>query len=394
MSDYVMLVAPSANRVYAEAAPALAVAELAVTTGIEGAHRIRIAGVDYVGLGTDRLDPAQLARQSSALALFELADGLLRPVELPRARIMDDDLLTITKYAGKTNEMFTRLLLHVTCAQVRTGGERAALPGGGVQLDVLDPMAGRGTTLQAAWETGHNGFGVELDERAVEQLAAFMRTYLRRKRLKHSAEVRPVRRQGRVIGHRFDASTAPAVATSGHPAVEGAPALTMGVLTGDTRDAAALFGRRRFDAIVTDAPYGIVHGARRRGRDAAAGDGDGRAERSPAALLAEAVPVWAGQLRSASRGTPSGSTGTGSPRSAPGPVSRSAPAPDGTTSPIGSTRRSGGTSSSPAGPAPPEPRPPGRLAPHAAGGPAGPVRRSPRPPSVLARTAGRGAGRP
>ena len=182
MSDYVMLVAPSANRVYAEAAPALAVAELAVTTGIEGAHRIRIAGVDYVGLGTDRLDPAQLARQSSALALFELADGLLRPVELPRARIMDDDLLTITKYAGKTNEMFTRLLLHVTCAQVRTGGERAALPGGGVQLDVLDPMAGRGTTLQAAWETGHNGFGVELDERAVEQLAAFMRTYLRRKR--------------------------------------------------------------------------------------------------------------------------------------------------------------------------------------------------------------------
>ena len=297
MSDYVMLVAPSANRVYAEAAPALAVAELAVTTGIEGAHRIRIAGVDYVGLGTDRLDPAQLARQSSALALFELADGLLRPVELPRARIMDDDLLTITKYAGKTNEMFTRLLLHVTCAQVRTGGERAALPGGGVQLDVLDPMAGRGTTLQAAWETGHNGFGVELDERAVEQLAAFMRTYLRRKRLKHSAEVRPVRRQGRVIGHRFDASTAPAVATSGHPAVEGAPALTMGVLTGDTRDAAALFGRRRFDAIVTDAPYGIVHGARRRGRDAAAGDGDGRAERSPAALLAEAVPVWAGQLR-------------------------------------------------------------------------------------------------
>lgn len=297
MSDYVMLVAPSANRVYAEAAPSLAVAELTVTTGIEGAHRIRIAGVDYVGLGTDRLDPAQLARQSSALALFELADGLLRPVELPRARIMDDDLLTITKYAGKTNEMFTRLLLHVTCAQVRTGGERAALPGGGVQLDVLDPMAGRGTTLQAAWETGHNGFGVELDERAVEQLAAFMRTYLRRKRLKHSAEVRPVRRQGRVIGHRFDASTAPAVATSGHPAVEGAPALTMSVLTGDTRDAAALFGRRRFDAIVTDAPYGIVHGARRRGRDAAAGDGDGRAERSPAALLAEAVPVWAGQLR-------------------------------------------------------------------------------------------------
>ena len=288
-----MLVAPSANHVYAEQAPTMAVAELAVTTTVENPERTAMAGVEYVGFGADALDPAAIARQSSALALFERAGELLRPVQLPAVQVIDDDLLTITKYAGKTNEMFTRLLLHVTCAQVRTAGpERPVLPGGVRQLDVLDPMAGRGTTLQAAWLMGHNGFGVETDERAVEQLAAFMKTYLRRKRLRHKADAAPVRREGRVIGRRFEVTAHPGVATGGHDALEGAPALTMSVLTGDTRDSAGLFGRRRFDAIVTDAPYGIVHGAR-----SAKGNREGRGDRSPAALLAQAIPVWAAQLR-------------------------------------------------------------------------------------------------
>jgi tRNA G10 N-methylase Trm11 len=45
--------------------------------------------------------------------------------------------------------------------------------------------------------------------------------------------------------------------------------------------------RRRFDAIVTDAPYGIAHGSR---------SASGR-DRSPAELLGAAVPVWASVLR-------------------------------------------------------------------------------------------------
>ncbi|RLP09747.1 TRM11 family SAM-dependent methyltransferase [Propionibacterium australiense] len=299
MSDYVMLVAPSANRVYAGQAPSMAAAELAVTTTVESPARTTVAGVEYVGFGTDALDAAAIARQSSALALFELTGGLLRPVPLPNVQVMDDDLVTITKYAGKTNEMFTRLLLHVTCSQVRTATPgRPALPGGGRQLDVLDPMAGRGTTLQAAWQLGHNGFGVETDEKAIEQLAAFMKTYLRRKRLRHKADSAHVRREGRVIGQRFDVTASPGVTTNGHEGLEGAPELAMSVLTGDTRDSARLFGRRRFDAIVTDAPYGIVHAARSsKGGRSARGRGGARGDRSPATLLAQAVPVWAGQLR-------------------------------------------------------------------------------------------------
>ena len=53
------------------------------------------------------------------MALFERDGDALRPVELPRRDRFDDDLLTILKYPGKTNELFTKLLLNVTVWSVR-----------------------------------------------------------------------------------------------------------------------------------------------------------------------------------------------------------------------------------------------------------------------------------
>ena len=144
-------------------------------------------------------------------------------------------------------------------------------------------MSGRGTTLSTAWILGHHAYGVESDPKAVEAQATFLRTYLRRKRIKHRLTTTPVRRDGRTLGRRLDAEV--------HPP-NGDPALELSVFTGDTRDSAALYGKRTFDAVVTDAPYGIVHGAR---RDAKSGKG-GR-DRSAAELLAEAIGVWARQLR-------------------------------------------------------------------------------------------------
>nr|WP_285127244.1 hypothetical protein [Propionibacterium freudenreichii] len=35
------------------------------------------------------------------------SEVLLRPIELPRSDVLDDDLVTIPKYRGKTNELFT-----------------------------------------------------------------------------------------------------------------------------------------------------------------------------------------------------------------------------------------------------------------------------------------------
>lgn len=264
MSRYLMLLSPTVNRVYAGSTPQLAAAELRATcpsaTDVESTE---IAGVGYLSFAADEDVLATVSRQSSALALFEKEGELLRPVALPDVFTLDDDIVTIPKYPGKTNEQFTQLLVNVTLAAIdrEADGRR----------QILDPMAGRGTTLSTVLRLGHDAYGVELDVKAFEAMAAFYKTYFRRKRQKHTAEVTPVKRGGKSLGRRFDLT------------VNGQNA---SVFTGDARDSASLYGKKRFDAIITDAPYGVAHGATTTGKD-----------RSPAALLEQAIPVWAGQLK-------------------------------------------------------------------------------------------------
>lgn len=275
--DHLLLRAPSANRVYADESAALSAAELEITAPFASAVKTEtLAGVDYLSFESPPLAGDQLlalARQSSALALFGRESGLLRPIELPAPWVLSDDLVTIPKYPGKTNEQFTRALLNVTLASVRRpiDGPR----------QVLDPLSGRGTTLTTNWLSGGDSFGVEVDEKAFEAMAAFLKTWLRRKRIKHKADITPVRRDGRSIGRRFDAE----ITTEA-----GRQAMT--VFTGDTRESARLFGKKKFDAIVTDAPYGVVHGSNSDVRGTF-----GKRDRSPAGLLQAAVPVWVSQLK-------------------------------------------------------------------------------------------------
>lgn len=271
-----MLRNPSANRVYAGESAALTAAELELTAGFASdIVETTVAGVSYLRFEAPELDPEQravVASQSACFALFREEEGLLRPVELPRAEMLDDDLVTIPKYQGKTNEQFTRLLMNVTLSAVlrEASGPR----------QILDPLCGRGTTLSTALLAGHDAYGVEADAKAVEQFSAFMKTWLRRKRIKHTADVTGVRREGKSIGKRFDARITLDQTT-----------LNLTAFTGDTRSSAELFGKKKFDAIVTDAPYGVVHGSTTDVRGTS-----GRRDRTPAGLLREAIPVWAGQL--------------------------------------------------------------------------------------------------
>lgn len=276
MPRFLLLLSPSANRVYAGETARLARAELELTAPFaHGVGNSEVAGLSYLSFDAEGLDDAALAtlaHQSAALGLFGVSGELLAPTQLPGSGLLDDDLVTIPKYQGKTNEQFTRLLLNLTLA---AADHR---PG---PLDILDPLSGRGTTLETAWIAGHNAFGVEGDEKAVEAMAAYLKTWLRRKRLKHTADMTPVRREGKSIGKRFDAELKLPERT-----------LKLTVFTGDTRTSAKLYGKKKFDAVVTDAPYGVVHGSHTDVRGHA-----GERDRSPAGLLREALPVWASQLK-------------------------------------------------------------------------------------------------
>jgi SAM-dependent methyltransferase len=304
MNRYAFLILPSHNRVYADAAPALARAELAVLSAAlpdavidqESVAEAVIGGVPYVTFEAGELsqrDAGLLASLSALYALFKVTDGeSLRPVPLRRLDRFDDDLLTILKYSGKTNEQFTRLLLNVTLASSKFAGDLAAP--GGRRLAVLDPLCGRGTTLNQALMYGFDAYGADIDARDVEAYAVFIQRWLKDKRLKHQADFSPVRRDRKVVARRLTAEFA---ATKDE--YKAGDVQRLEVVEADTARVAEFFGNESADLVVTDLPYGVQHGSHSGGRAGGPrGAGAGRSlARSPLDLLREAAPAWVRALR-------------------------------------------------------------------------------------------------
>ena len=288
MTRYALLISPSANRVYAGAAAGLIAAELAAVSesalggALTSAEITRRGGVPYLEFTADGLSADAttfLANLSGIYALFEVEADLLRPVELRPLDRFDDDLITIQKYQGKTNEQFTKLLLNVTLAASAFAGDMMTR-----KLAVLDPLCGRGTTLNQALMYGYDAAGIDADRADFDAYGTFIKTWLQRKRVKHKVSYDgPVRRDGKVAGRRLQASLAavPADYKAGRTQ-------QLDVVCADTARAGEFFQPASFDVLVTDAPYGVQHGS----RTAAAG-----LARRPQELLAAAVPGWARLLR-------------------------------------------------------------------------------------------------
>jgi SAM-dependent methyltransferase len=270
MTAFALLVRPAANRVYGHDAPRLLAAELAAVAGLH-AEQTTIAGLPYLTFDAEP-EPtlvAWIAALSATYALFERTDPwLLRPVELPAVDRYDDDLLTTQRYAGRTNETFTRLLVNVAFAAA------GLVPGRG-HPRVLAPLCGRGTTLTQALTYGADALGIDLDGKDTQAYATFLTTWLEEKRIKHQLD----RTAGR---HRFR------VEIGRKGAAAAADRQVVDVLTGDTAEAATAFGKASVDVIAADLPYGVQHGA----RTAATG-----LARRPDDLLTAALPAWRSVLR-------------------------------------------------------------------------------------------------
>ena len=286
MPRYALLLAPSANRVYADQAGRLSRAELAafrpvLSSDVAEVDATRIGGVEYLTFTADLQprDVAYLSNMSAAYALFERADEeLLRPLELTPLARYDSDLITIPKYAGKTNEQFTKLLLNLTL--LASASARRMLDG---HLVVGDFLAGRGTTLNQALMYGYDAVGVELDGKDVEAYKLFLQTWLKRKRLKHTAELNPVRRQGRKAARRMEITMAASKEDHKAGAVQ---KVTM--LNADTTQLDGLLRANCVDVLVVDLPYGVAHGSY---------EDEGGMSRRPLDLLERAVPQWVHLLR-------------------------------------------------------------------------------------------------
>lgn len=268
---YAVLVQANANRVYGRAAPDITVAELAMTDSlvlggvVQDLRREELGGVDYVTFVTaqplDDRAASLLSDLSSIHALFRREGDLLAPVTLQRRDRHPDDLVTTQRYVGKTNETFTKLLVNLAFAAA--GGEPD-----GRRFRLLDPLCGRGTTINQAITYGFDVAGIDLDKKDLAAWSTFFLTWMENKRMKHRSAPRGTRTTIEIGDRRAVEQVVETVAA-------------------ETASVVEHFGRNAFDAIVSDLPYGVQHGAR---------SGGGLARR-PATLVEEAMPAWAATLR-------------------------------------------------------------------------------------------------
>ena len=288
MATYGTLVLPAANRVYAQASPRLLQAELGVFNrtvlgdSLSDIREETVGGVPYVCFEADELserDIAYLSNLSSCYALFQiLEENCLRPIELHRLDRFDDDLISIQKYPGKTNEHFTKLLVNVALLSSRFASEMLDR-----KFSLIDPLCGRGTTLNQALMYGFDATGLDIDKKDFQSYSTFIQTYLKRAKLKHKAHMSSVRRNGKQVAQKLEVTL-----SESKEKYKSGDTLDLAVFNADTLKAAEIVGKAKYDILVADAPYGVQHGSR---------TSDQGLARSPIDLLKKAAPIWAGLLR-------------------------------------------------------------------------------------------------
>ena len=266
MPTYIILQNPGHNRVYFKAARTLALLELELACKKMSVNPANlreevIGGLPYLLFDAEssitKLDILWLSRLSFVYGIFESKDGTLIPLEKnPNYFFKDDDITTILKYNGKTNELFTRMMINIASFFSKFEG----------QLNILDPLSGKGTTLFDGLLCGHNVSGIELDEKTVHEAYTFLKKYLESARYKHSGHQE---RQGmeKYTAKRYQLKL---------------PQTKIEFVAGDTRDAGLFYRKNSFDIIVGDLPYGVQHSSKK-SKDKS---------RNALPLLEEALPAW------------------------------------------------------------------------------------------------------
>lgn len=287
--QYLLLLETDLNRVFSRSLGSVAAAELEGVTNGQLAARDRPTGLTVTSLGratalsfSSTAEPAELdrllGRLSCALALFEHGpggDAALTARPLVESLAYETDLVSVQRYRGKTNERLTRVMLNLALAHAGVGltGPWDRTP------SVLDPMCGRGTTLNWALCYGLNAIGIELDAGSLRHYDGFLGTWAKQHRLPHSHRTH---RTNNAEQRHTTFEVAPTRAAQKAGEVQ-----RVETFNADAGDRSLPIKRGSIDAIVTDLPYGIQHRADRAKLDPA----------DTIELLARVAPSWRRWLR-------------------------------------------------------------------------------------------------
>ena len=280
--EYAFLLWPHANVRYRASMKALAEAELVLLLRALSVEAVpawaSMGGADWLCFEAPAFSPEdwRLLSQHAATYLTATRQGeALSPLERTHPAYVGEDLAALLKYKGKTNEMFTDMLLNVALASSAFAREHAE------PLSVLDPLCGRGTTLFLALRRGWHAAGIEQDKGDIKELNDYLTRYLEYHRMKHKKTESALTVRGKLGGRqwRYELADTPEHYKAGDTR-------SLRALQGDTRDADVLYGTNAFHLLVADLPYGVQHAPT-----------DGRRAQPIEALMRAALPAWRAALK-------------------------------------------------------------------------------------------------
>ena len=268
------------NRVFTKSLDAIAAAELDVIlthclmaseTKISPVEEGRTSFLDFDFDGERDALVEQLGRLSATAAAFAVhAPSSLEPLPLREQLEFGTEVVTAQRYRGKTSERLTRLMLNVASAADTSKAVD--------DRSVLDPMCGRGTTLNWALLYGARATGLDLDRRALDDYATFLEQWAKINRYPH--KMRRYKKQNTECRH-FDFTVA-----ANRAVLAGKTVPDIRTFHAPAHSGAVAVGRHAM--IVSDLPYGIQHQAR----------SDSNRKPTPIGDLVENVAaLWPSQIR-------------------------------------------------------------------------------------------------
>jgi hypothetical protein len=273
MKKLALKITPQRSAQYANMTEKLAEPELLASplgSAIRRIEAVTFAGQGYLLVTLDEESPIspalgeimpRLGAISEAYEFFEHIGGVegpfLRPRETSFTPFVPLEMAEIRRYKGKTNEVFTRVLLNIA---IFAGAYANQCTG---RLRVLDPLAGGGTTLFLSLAAGYDAFGIEQQKQDVETTAVFIRQYLNSIHMPYKV----LDERGRRAGRRYQFEI-------GHKGATRSLVLSHGDTCEANLHMQEVQGGPHMHAIVGDLPYGIQHFGEISG------------------MLGKALPVW------------------------------------------------------------------------------------------------------
>ena len=259
--DLSVLISPLTRGAYYGEYLDLARAEFEATFPDTEVEVVQQGGLDFLHTRLPEDALQTLARLSFVQGAFtRREDGALTPLPLEHAFLLPRDLIFGVRYQGKTNELVTQMAINIGLQYCQT--ERT-------QKTLLDPMAGRGTTLLWGLRYGLDVTGIEQDQKAPLALHNHIKKQTKLHRLKHSHEKGFVGKKNKKHQGAYAQYT-----LGGH---------RLKFITGDSREAMTLLQKQRFDLIVSDLPYGVQF--------------KGETRRNPQQIIEACVDGWLKSLR-------------------------------------------------------------------------------------------------